>query len=80
MQQVITCTDIQKIGSGLGPLDPGDPWHLSSLVQWVLRHCSSTVSHVETVFKHDDEHFNNQFNKYVKITLISHKSKYFFQI
>ena len=23
--------------SGLGALDPGDPWHLSSLVQWVLR-------------------------------------------
>jgi len=34
MQQVITCTE-----SGLGaPIDPGGPWHLSSLVQWVLRH------------------------------------------
>jgi len=22
----------------MGPLDPGGPWHLSSLVQWVLRH------------------------------------------
>ena len=29
------------LGSGLGPLDPGGPWHLSNLVQWVLRHCST---------------------------------------
>ena len=26
----------KKSGSGLGPLDHGGPWHLSSLVQWVL--------------------------------------------
>ena len=31
-----------KLWSGLGPLDPGGPWHLSSLVQWVLCHCSET--------------------------------------
>jgi len=28
----------KKLGSGLGPLYPGGPWHLSSLVQWVLRY------------------------------------------
>jgi len=26
------------LGSGLGPPRPLRPWHLSSLVQWVLRH------------------------------------------
>ena len=27
-------------GQAWGPLDPGGPWHLSSLVQWMLRHCT----------------------------------------
>ena len=29
--------DMTQQGQAWGPLDPGGPWHLSILVQWVLR-------------------------------------------
>ena len=32
------------LGSGLGPPRPRGPWHLSSLVQWVLRHWSRKLA------------------------------------